>query len=162
MNGFFFDIGGVGKGRLSIGPRPRFESLQEWADTAKRRGVNTVVSLITEDEADRFGLDGEGNCLAQRDIDFLHFPVDDFDVPDDVRFSNLLEDLVKRLDKGQTIHAHCAGGIGRAGTLSSCILVASGMSAADAIATVSQARGCDVPETDEQVAFIVQQERLRD
>ncbi len=49
---------------------------------------------------------------------------------------------------------HCMGGLGRAGTIGGCVLVAGGMSATHALADVARARGPNAPETEGQKAFV--------
>ena len=56
---------------------------------------------------------------------------------------------------------HCRGGIGRAGLTASSVLVHAGLDAEEAMATVSNARGESVPETQDQKAFVQQIERWR-
>jgi len=50
---------------------------------------------------------------------------------------------------------HCAGGIGRSSVLSGAIMVQLGVPAADVWQVIGEARGCVVPETDEQRAWLL-------
>ena len=154
MSQRFFEIGSVGNGRLIIGPRPQAGTLDDWVNAAKGTGINHVVSLIEEAEVERYGLDREGERLAANGIGFTRFPVDDFDIPDDGAFRKLIDDLTTKLGSGQTLFLHCAGGVGRAGTTASCLLVEHGWEPDDAMKLVSKKRGMRSPETAAQEDFV--------
>lgn len=144
----------LGKGRLSIGPRPLFGTFVRWLDELQAVNVSCVVSLLAKDEMTRYGLQGQSRALADAGISFIRFPIDDFHTPDAERFPELIGDLKLRLEAGEHIFAHCAGGIGRAGTTASCLLVEFGYKPDEAMAKVSEARGETCPETPEQVEFV--------
>jgi protein-tyrosine phosphatase len=107
----------------------------------RQYAVQTLVSLLQPDEADRCGLaeyDVQADGLG---LDVLHFPVPDAEVPQDVgRFGEFADEVMNRLLNGETVVAHCLGGLGRAGTLASCLLVQAGMTPDHAMAQVRQAR----------------------
>lgn len=149
-----FSIGTVGPGHLSIGPRPKLQDFTVWLKMIETGGIDHVVSLITREEVEAYGLNGEGRSLNDIGRGFTHFPIDDFDTPDVDGFSALIANLKKRLENGEHLFLHCAGGIGRAGTTASCLLIEFGSKANDAMAKVSAARGETCPETPDQVAFV--------
>ncbi|MEM1038069.1 MAG: dual specificity protein phosphatase family protein [Pseudomonadota bacterium] len=141
-------------GRLFIGPRPQAANLQSWAQEAKKLGVDRVVCLMSEEEMQAKGIGAEQHALAQHEIAFTHFPIADFGLPKFLgAFRVLIADVNVKLRTDESVLVHCAGGIGRAGTTCSCVLVAQGKTPDQAIETVSQARGHAVPETQAQVAF---------
>ena len=150
----FFDLGKIGNGRLLIGPRPQATELHDWSARASGLGVNHVVSLIEKSEVKQYHLKDEGPTLAAVGISFQHFPVDDFDVPDEGAFATLIAGLAMRLQEGETLFLHCAGGVGRAGTTASCIMVDHGWTADDAMRHVSDRRGVPSPETAAQAEFV--------
>ncbi len=49
---------------------------------------------------------------------------------------------------------HCRAGIGRSGMLAACVLVKAGLDPEAALQRVSEARGCPVPDTEEQRAWV--------
>ena len=149
-----FSLGSVGNGALSIGPRPQTGQLRQWAEGLKNKNVTHVVSLIEDSEVEVHNLHNEGNALAALGLGFSRFPIADFGTPDVNAFTGLMADLSQRLTSGDHIFLHCAGGIGRAGTSASCLLVEHGWDGEDAMAHVSKMRGVASPETLEQVAFI--------
>ena len=67
----------------------------------------------------------------------------------------LFADLFGDLDKGMNVAIHCRAGIGRSGVLASCILIRAGFSAEQAISKVGTARGIEIPDTEEQLKFIM-------
>ncbi len=157
MNEFstaFFRIGDAGKGSIWVGPRPITDRLQDWVSEASDHGINHVVSLIEEQEVAELGLDNQGEALATAGIGFTRFPVDNFDIPDQGAFRKLIADLNDRLAASETLFLHCFGGVGRAGTTASCLLVEHGWDADDAMAHVTKVRGFRSPETDAQEDFV--------
>ena len=150
----FFEIARVGAGTLFTGPRPRHATLNEWCKEAKSLGVAHVVSLIEDSEVTDYRLQEEGDRLNANGIAFTHFPIDDFQTPRADDFYDLVKRLHAGMESGTSILAHCAGGVGRAGTFASCMLVADGMVAGEAIQLVSQKRGEVSPETKGQMEFV--------
>lgn len=156
MHTELFWIEGPWRGRLAVAPRPRGGDWLEVEVRAWRRtGIGLVVSLLTSDECAELELTDEAECCRAQDIDFLSFPVVDRDVPSSPQsFDELAATLVGRLENGGHVVVHCRQGIGRAGLLACCLLVRSGIAPTTAAATVGAARGCPVPETPEQRAWL--------
>lgn len=151
----FFPITQVGdSGTLSIGPRPRRDTLDEWCQALAGLDVKHVVSFIGNGEVEDYGLQSEGMTLARYGIGFTHFPIDDYGAPSDPTYPSLVADHFSRLRSGESVFAHCAGGVGRAGTFAACLLVADGMQADEAMQLVSQKRGVSSPETEGQRDFV--------
>jgi protein-tyrosine phosphatase len=148
-------------GRLSTMPRPRGG---EWLDdemaSLRREGVDMIVCLLTLDERAELELTGEPDAAQRAGIEFVHFPVVDFGVPDHTEVRPLLERLNQRLAEGGYVAVHCRGGIGRSSIIAGAILASQGNSAEDAWAMVSQARGIRVPETDEQRQWLADHIRI--
>ena len=143
-------------GRLAILPRPRGG---DWLDADiaawARAGFETIVSLLTADEEGELGLENESLECEREGLSFVSFPVPDRGVPattDDFTF--LVTDLVDRLRAGRTVGVHCRQGIGRSGLAAVSVLRELGVPTADAIRTVSDARGVPVPETPAQLAWL--------
>lgn len=77
-------------------------------------------------------------------------PIPDLGAPplaDAVALVALLRD---RLAAGEALIVHCGAGIGRAGTIAACVLVAMGVDEADALAAVAAQRPMAGPEAGEQ------------
>lgn len=94
-------------------------------------------------------------------IEVLRFPIQDMGVPQEAaseRFANFVGEVVKHLEAGKNVVAHCRGGLGRTGMVVACVLVALGEHTADeAIGAVREARRGTV-QTEEQAEFVRQYE----
>ncbi len=119
-------------------------------------GVRTLVSLLEPDEADWLGLSQEGALAGQLGMQFLSYPIPDVHVPANVhRLENLCAGLADRLHAGEHIGMHCRGSIGRAPLTAACTLIHLGWGAKDALAAIQAARGCGIPDTTEQLRWIL-------
>jgi protein-tyrosine phosphatase len=122
----------------------------------KRHGVDTLVSLLSEDQVDMLGLKNEAGAAQRLGMDFLHHPIPDHDLPQDAQaFRTFVAEIAKRLKAGRQIGIHCWGSIGRAPLTAACTLVQIGWTAEAALIAVEAARGCTVPETEEQKQWVL-------
>lgn len=78
------------------------------------------------------------------------FPIPDLHAPPLDRVGPMLGGLLDRLAVGEHLVVHCGAGIGRAGTIASCLLVLRGMSADEAVEWVAAHRPMAGPEVGEQ------------
>ena len=139
-------------GRLAMAPRPRGG---DWLDDEiagwKRAGVTMVVSMLTPEEAMELNLESEAKISAAHGLSFRSLPVPDRDVPASRSdFRELVADITQELAAGHRVAVHCRQGIGRAGLVTTGVLIASGITPDVAVSTVSAARGRPVPETPAQ------------
>ena len=65
-----------------------------------------------------------------------------------------VDELVARLEAGEGLILHCAGGIGRAPTMGTCVLVRLGMQPEEALALVAASRPMAGPEAGSQRALV--------
>jgi protein-tyrosine phosphatase len=148
---------GPAPGRLAIMPRPRggdwlADEIQSW----RAAGVDVVVSLLTPDEVGSFELAEEERLCVANGIQFVSFPITDRSVPLSKPAALMLAmRLAKDLASGKNIAIHCRQGIGRAGLIGASVLIQLGIESDAAIKQISTARGCPVPETLEQKAWIM-------
>jgi protein-tyrosine phosphatase len=138
--------------RLAITRRPRGgDWLEVDAAALRQTGVDTLASLLTDDEMSEFALHSEHAVCACGGIDFRRYPVPDRGVPPDpVSWLQFVKELASEAEAGRTVAIHCRMGIGRSALLAASILVQIGMEATDALERIAQARGCPVPDTAEQ------------
>ena len=123
----------------------------------KRTGVETLVSLLGKDEAAWLGLAREGALAIEAGMQFLSYPIPDLDVPPDgSAFRLFVTGLATRLHAGERIGMHCRGSIGRAPLTAACTLIHLGWSATEALAAIQAARGCMIPNTEEQLRWILE------
>jgi protein-tyrosine phosphatase len=155
MRPTLYTVARRGTGRLSTMAKPRGG---DWLDdefaALAREGVAAVVCLLTAAERREVGLDREPEAAAAAGVDLLALPVPDRGVPDRAAFAAVVADVAARLAAGQHVVAHCRYGIGRASLLAAGVLVREGVAADDAWSLVEAARGCPVPDTAEQRAFV--------
>lgn len=142
---------------LAIVLRPRGEEwLRDELLGIKHAGVQTLVSLLEPHEADYLGLAEEGPLAEEIGLRFLNYPIPDTKVPQDIaHFRTFISGLVERLREGESIGIHCRGCIGRATITAACILIHMGIKPMDAVVAVEAARGCSVPDTSEQLNWIL-------
>jgi len=85
--------------------------------------------------------------------DRLEYPIEDYNIPEDRHgFADFVSSVASHILEGRTVLIHCAGGIGRTGTLASCILQQLGMDKGKVSCLVEQAGSR--PETSAQKALI--------
>lgn len=131
-------------------------SLKEDLLRMQRSGVETLVSLLEPDEASWLGLSQEPKLAEEAGIEFLSYPIRDTRVPSDVTsFRAFVSGLADRLRAGEAIGMHCRGSIGRAPTTAACTLIHLGWKPKDALQAIERARGFPIPDTDEQLRWIL-------
>lgn len=142
---------------LAIVLRPRGDDwLKDDLNYMKRSGVETLVSLLEPNEARWLGLKDEGLLARQAGMHFLSYPILDVHVPDDeATFREFVANLADRLRSGDRIGVHCRGSIGRSTVTAACALIHLGWKPKEALAAIQAARGCPVPDTDEQRRWIL-------
>jgi protein-tyrosine phosphatase len=121
-----------------------------------RSGVETLVSLLEPAEAGWLGLGEEGPLAEQSGMNFLSFPIQDVHVPASLPvFRAFVAGLAERLRLGERIGMHCRGSIGRAPLTAACTLIHLGWNAKDALAAIEAARGYSIPDTKEQLRWVL-------
>jgi protein-tyrosine phosphatase len=155
-----FPIEGDASIGLAIVTRPRGEDwLEEELRRMQRSGIQVLVSMLEEDEAASLGLSDERKLSEENGLGFLSFSIPDRTIPmDTALFRAFAAGLAKRLKAGERIGIHCRGSIGRASIAAACALVHLGWSAEKALSAIETARGCAVPDTDEQRQWILRYE----
>jgi protein-tyrosine phosphatase len=143
--------------RLAIVLRPRGgRFLRSELLKFKEAGIRILVSLMEADEALRFGLAEEPQIAEELGLMFMPFPMRDHAVPQNpVSFRGFVQDLAERLRAGRTVGIHCQGSIGRATVTAACALIHLGWKPAAALAAIQEARGCPVPDMQEQEDWIL-------
>jgi ADP-ribosyl-[dinitrogen reductase] hydrolase len=125
-------------------------------DVVETWNAAAVVTLIEEDEISRLQVPTLGAEVEARHMSWIHLPIRDRGVPDeefDRAWHRVGEDLRSRLRSGFNVMVHCMGGLGRAGTIASRLLVELGWNPTDAIREVRRARPGAI-ETDDQEDFV--------
>lgn len=147
-----FSVAGPWRGRLAIVPRPRGgDWLTDEAVAWRDAGIDMVVSLLEPEEESQLELGSEGSAVANSGLSFQSFPIPDRGVPasrDAV--AQLTDAMADALSKGRNVVVHCRQGIGRSSLIVAATLVTVGVDLLDALASIKESRGLDVPETEEQ------------
>jgi tetratricopeptide (TPR) repeat protein/protein-tyrosine phosphatase len=124
--------------------------------------VGTLISLLEDQEIADLQMVNFADECDRAKIDLVRFPIRDVSIPGSMEaFLQMVTNAVDLLKHGETVVAHCKGGLGRAGTVAACIAVAATdakISAAEAIELVREARPGAI-ETDAQVSFIAEFEK---
>jgi protein tyrosine phosphatase (PTP) superfamily phosphohydrolase (DUF442 family) len=141
-----------GPGRLAVMPRPRGGTwLDDEIRAMKDDGIDILVSLLTPQEEALLGLEREGDTARRHGLTFHAHPVWDRGIPRDPAPTwALARELAGHHAKGRSIVAHCRMGIGRSPLILASILVLRGRAPDDAWEAIGAARGCIVPDTEEQ------------
>ena len=122
----------------------------------RQHGIETIVSLLEDREAMLLGLAKEGPLAKESGLLFLSYPIPDTHVPENIAtFRRLVRGLADRLRGGESIGVHCRGSIGRAPLTAACTLIQLGWDAEDALAAIQATRGYNVPDTSEQLRWIL-------
>jgi len=127
----------------------------------KQSGVDVLVSLLEPNEAIFLGLGQEGPLAEAASMHFLSYPILDVHVPANVAsFRAFVAGLADRLRAGERIGVHCRGSIGRSTVTAACTLIHFGWNAKGALRAIQAARGCVVPDTAEQLRWILNYKAL--
>lgn len=141
---------------LATMPRPRGNDwLEDEITSYKKSGVDVVVSLLEQSEIYELEIESEEFWCNEKGITFLSYPIGDRQTPKS--FTETLE-FVRKLQnfiiKGKKIAIHCRQGIGRASLIAVSLLVLQGYSVENAFGKITEARGCQVPDTQEQIDWV--------
>ncbi len=112
-----------------------------------------AVSLLERDEVDDLGLQAEPEICKAHGIEFISFPIADRQTPaDHAAALQLAGELSKR---SEGIAIHCRAGIGRSSLMAAAVLVSAGSDPKQALHLIGEARGLQVPDTDQQRDWVM-------
>jgi Polymorphic toxin system, DSP-PTPase phosphatase len=143
-------------GKLYIMPKPSGEWLKEDVEYYGLIGIDMIISMLERDEASELMLERQGEICKQGRLAFTQFPIVDRGLPEIVPFTSLILQIIDDLKNGTNIAVHCRAGIGRSGIAVCSALLGFGYSPTDAMKLTSEARGVEVPDTEQQRNFIGQ------
>ncbi len=115
--------------------------VDEFIEEIKQKNVGTIVVLLPSHEL--HDLYGDVDLLEeyrQHQLQVIHFPLENFSVPDKIElFDSLMDQLLDILQE-QNVLVHCMAGCGRTGMIAAGVLVRGGSSATEAIEQVRYIR----------------------
>lgn len=117
-------------------------------------GATTVICLTERHElADRYPdyvewLDRHRGGRA------VWFPIPDLHAPTLDRARPLVDEIGRRRDRGEHLVMHCAAGLGRAGTIATCVLIDAGVDHDTALRIVAEHRPMAGPEVGAQRVLV--------
>lgn len=157
MKPTIYSISAASPNRISIIARPRGNDwLSEEISGLSREGVEIIVSMLTKEEATELGLEQEAAECNAAGIEFVNIRIPDRSVPLDRNgFLQSVDRLAGQVKHGKHVAVHCRAGIGRSAVLATSILIRPGWDAKAAFNAVEAARGCPVPDTAEQRAWVM-------
>ena len=160
----YMDIKFTKAGRLGLtilpGRKDNSRNLDEDIQTIKQLGVTHIVTLITDSELVRYGVEDLIQEYKNADLNVKRIPINDQGVCTKLEMDTLLTWINENLSKGANIMVHCVGGLGRTGLVSASYLVKEGLSAESAINEVRTFRSKRAIESDIQEQFIFEFEKL--
>ena len=99
-------------------------------------GIQVLVCLLEDErELARLKIPTLEAEVKKAGIDFIHFPIKDVSVPTSIEDTQkLVLRILQEARAGKRVLIHCAGGLGRTGTIAGCVLVQRWNSADEALA----------------------------
>jgi protein-tyrosine phosphatase len=129
-------------GRLLLHSMPgRYEAIESVWHQIERETVGAIVCLAEKEEIHEKSFE-YARALEAGIVpcSVLRFEIPDRGAPEDRRaFWTLAGNVAQRLQLGEAVLIHCAGGVGRTATFAICVLLALGESASSARNVVSRA-----------------------
>lgn len=158
MKATIYSIKEAAPNRIAIVARPRGgDWLCDELSGLSRAGIDVLVSMLTEEEANELGLHREPEECGAAAIKFVNLPIPDRSVPlDRDAFLRSVENLAEMVRAGRSLGVHCRASIGRSSVLAVSILVRLGWDVSKAFYAVESARGCSIPDTPEQRQWVIQ------
>jgi protein-tyrosine phosphatase len=156
MTSEIYWISDLDPGRLAILGRPRAgdwldDEVAGWASA----GITDVVSLLEDHEMRDLDLRQEPDVARGAGLVFERFPIPDRGVPASAPAAReFCGQLAVRVRSGRSVGVHCRAGIGRSALMVVGTLMSLGLVEADAWQRTSKARGVQVPDTEEQRAWV--------
>jgi ADP-ribosyl-[dinitrogen reductase] hydrolase len=157
-----------GQGRIGItfcpGKHQRDAMSGEWRrdlaidlDAIRGWGAAAVVTLVEQHELQALKVSDLGRKVRERHMAWYHLPIADGGIPSpdwEAAWAEVGEGLRCRLRDGFAVLVHCKGGLGRAGTVASRLLVELGMPPRTAVQAIRGARTGAI-ETAEQHDYVL-------
>lgn len=143
---------------LYISPRPRGNDwLVDELRFFRRCGIDILASALTSEENEELELNDEASLCRDVGLEFRMFPIQDRQNPDSfIEFDYFTLMLSHEVQVGRSVLIHCRQGIGRSSMLAAgCLVHWKGVPVLEALQSIEQGRGRPVPDTQEQVEWLL-------
>jgi ADP-ribosyl-[dinitrogen reductase] hydrolase len=133
-------------------------------DAIRNWGAAAIVTLLQPEELTLLRVERLGEEVLRRNMLWFHLPIVDRSIPDqrfDEKWDAVGDELRSILRIGSDVLVHCRGGLGRAGTIASRLLIELGMAPETAIARVRAVRPGAI-ETSAQKDYVLAITSVRD
>ncbi|GJL81811.1 MAG: hypothetical protein DHS20C01_14450 [marine bacterium B5-7] len=131
-------------------------------EAIKNWGACLLVTLVEDHELQYLKVPDLGDRTRSYGIEWLHLPIVDVSIPSASFISSWpahRNNIIERLDRGESMVLHCRGGLGRTGLVAAWLLIESGMKPVDAVKQVRDARAHTI-ETSDQMNFVLTRQSL--
>jgi protein-tyrosine phosphatase len=147
----------IGSGSLSVMAKPvSGEWIEDEFSMISNWGINRIVSLLEDQEAIEVGLGMERQLAEKNGMEFVSYPIPDRGLPVSVsEYLNFTRRHYREAAGGLHTVVHCRAGIGRTGLIAAGVLLHCGFEPKEAFEHISRKRGVVVPDTEEQINWVV-------
>ena len=120
-------------------------------DRIKNIGINTLICLLVPEELEEYKISELVAKVQQRDMSIRFFPIVERKTPDDFSsVDDLCDFITDEIDKTSVL-IFCRAGVGRTGTIASCVLISIGFSYDEAINEVQSRRPGSITRENQQL-----------
>jgi protein-tyrosine phosphatase len=135
---------------LGISPCPSSDEMIIELTKTKATDSFVLISLLTNEEQYKLGLENEASACQSLGIEFLRFPIADTNIPNWKPYLTFLDSLNTYTYNFDKMLIHCRAGIGRSSLILLGLLVKNGAELQESINLVKKIRGFDVPQSSAQ------------
>lgn len=129
-------------------------SLNDDIQALKQQEVTHILTLLTIDEMELYGVDDLLSRYAENGLEWYFVPIVDQGICSRKEMNSIVDWMDKALADGANVMVHCVGGLGRSGLVVACYLISRGMTAWEAIREVRRVRTERAIESKLQENFI--------
>jgi protein-tyrosine phosphatase len=142
---------------LLPGRRDRQRELEQDLLQLQKQRIGSVLCLLSDNEFELYGVPDLLKRYAGSGFTVMHAPVVDQAIPSFEEMDAMLAFVDSSLAEQRRILVHCAGGLGRSGTVAACYLTTrDGLSVDEAIDVVRESRSPRMVENRRQEDFVRQ------
>ncbi len=154
----FLDKKFTGNGELGMtilpGRKDNGRVLEEDLKNLKEQGITHIVTLITDSEFTRYGVEGLMDEYKSAGFITYRLPIIDQGVCSQNEMDTVIKWIGEELNDGANIMIHCVGGLGRTGIVAASFLIQQGLSSQAAIDEVRSTRSKRSIESEVQELFV--------